>query len=74
MTTEEVQRRIREDRDFVYLKRYDYSLKKLMERYPEGVPDRIIANALMVSEEDVVAIYDDVVAQLRERVAGTNGV
>lgn len=66
MSTEEVKRRINEDPDFVYLKRFDYSLKNVLARYPDGAPTRIIAQALMITEEDAEAMYPRVVAKLRD--------
>ena len=70
MTTDEVKNKIKEDEDFVYVKRFDYSLSKLLERYPEGCPNRVIAQALMVTEDDVDAMYNDIVAKLRGRIGG----
>jgi hypothetical protein len=52
--------------DFVYLKRFDFSLSKLVERHPTGVPDRIIAAALMVTEDDVRDMYEEIVLKLRQ--------
>ena len=37
-----------------------------MDRYPEGVPNRIIADALMITEDDVEEIYVRIVEKLRE--------
>lgn len=65
LTFLEIKRRIQEDPDFVFLKRFDYSLQKLLERYPEGCPERIIANALMLTEEDIDILYDKLVIKLR---------
>lgn len=58
------------DEDFVNFKRYDNSLAKLLERYPvekypDGCPDRIVALALMIDEEDVRSAWEDVVVKLR---------
>lgn len=53
------------DPDYIALKRFDFSLKVLLERYPEGCPDRIIANALMIPEYEVEEIYQQAVARLR---------
>lgn len=53
MKTKEVLQRISEDPDFVYLKRFDYSLEKVLDRFPDGVPNRMIAQALMMTEEEV---------------------
>ncbi len=69
MTTEEALERIQNDPDFVALKRFDYSLTKLLQRYPEGVPNnKLIAQALMITEDDVDKLYNDVVELLRARL------
>lgn len=69
MTTEEATRLISTDPDFVYLKRYEYSMAKLMERYPDGAPDHTIAKALMITVEDVERVYQDIVLRLRAKLA-----
>lgn len=68
MTTEEAIQRIQNDPDFVALKRFEYSLEKVMERFPEGAPDRTIAQALMISEDDVPRLYAEIVVRLREKL------
>lgn len=62
-------KRLENELDYIALKRFDYSLKKLLQRYPEGCPDRIIANALLIAEEDVEEAYDLTVQKLR-RIMG----
>ncbi len=62
----EVRERILHDIDFVYLKRFDYSLKNLVARHPEGVPNRVIAAALMMTEEDVEDLYQTIIEKLRQ--------
>lgn len=57
--------RVAVNEDFIALKRYDYSMKKLLERYPEGCPDRVIASALMMTEEEVEEAYQKVVVKLQ---------
>lgn len=68
MTTDEVKNKIKDEDDFIYVKRFDYSLSKLLERYPEGCPDRVIAQALMVTEGDVEAMYNSIVEKLRHNI------
>lgn len=68
MTTAEALKKIQTDEGFVYLKRYKYSLKRLLDRYPEGCPDKVIAAALMITEEDVEAEYERIVVKLRELI------
>lgn len=70
MTSVESQRRVETDPDFVAIKRFDYSLKKLMakyppEKYPEGVPTKIIAQALMMTEDEVEELYQSIILKLR---------
>lgn len=50
----------------MHVRRFDFSLKRLLERYPEGCPQRLIAQALFVSEADVARMYAEVVAKLRQ--------
>jgi len=66
MNEEDARKRLNEEPDFVNAKRYEYSLAQLEERYPDGAPDNIIANALMIDEEEVEAEYGKVVEKLRD--------
>jgi hypothetical protein len=61
----EALRRVAEERDFVHLRRFDYSLTKLMERYPDGCPDDVIAAALMIPEHEVEMLYQASIVKLR---------
>lgn len=54
-----------QDEDYVYCKRFDHSLTKLLERHPDGAPDSLIASVLLIEEHEVEANYDMVVAKLR---------
>lgn len=65
MTVEEIRQQLMVDVDFIPLKRFQYSVKKLLDRYPDGVPDRIIAQAMLIDEEQVEVLYQEVVAKLR---------
>lgn len=65
LTSEEVRRRLEEEPDFVHLRRFDYSLDKVVERYPEGCPTRLIAQALLLTEDDVEILYSRLVIKLR---------
>jgi hypothetical protein len=69
VSPEETIIRLHTDPDFVANKRFDYSLEKLVERFPDGAPDKTIATALMISVEDVPRLYADVMAKLRSRIA-----
>ena len=65
---EEIKKKILEDRDFINIKRFDYSLNKLLDRYEDGVPGRVIAQALLISEEEVESLYEQVLVKLRKRL------
>lgn len=66
MKGNEARERIANDPDFIFLKRFDFSLKNLVEKHPAGVSDRVIAAALMVTEDDVADIYESIITKLRD--------
>ncbi len=65
MTTFETLVLIYTDKDFIPMRRSGYSVTTLVERYPEGVPDHIVAKALMMNEDDIEPEYQRIVAKLR---------
>jgi hypothetical protein len=68
LTGSEARKRVRHDPNFIYLKRFNYSLEELVERYPEGAPDRLIAQALLMTEEDVENLYNNIIAKMRRNM------
>jgi hypothetical protein len=54
------------DPDFVFLPRFGYSLTKVLDRYPDGAPDHIIARALGIKEGEVERFYNDAVTKIKE--------
>lgn len=69
MSPEEAIVRLHTEPDFVASKRFDHSLTKLVERFPDGAPDKTIAAALMIDVEEVPRFYDDIMSKLRKRMA-----
>ncbi len=65
LPTEEVIKRIHEEDDFINIKRFNYSLANAQARFPEGAPNKVIASALLVNEEDVPTIYQAIIQKLR---------
>jgi hypothetical protein len=65
MTTEEAHAQLQSNPDFVNLKRYGYSLTAVMEQFPNGCPDKLIAQALLITEDDVKALDEGITAKLR---------
>lgn len=71
MTPANLKNLIDTDPDFVNLKKFDFSLKKCLEyytpeKYPDGIPTKIIAQALALTEEEVSDLYLSVVQKLRQ--------
>jgi hypothetical protein len=66
VTYEEALKRIDTDPDFIYCKRFDNSLEKCLDRHPDGAPTKLIAQALMMTEEQVEELYTGVVQKLRK--------
>lgn len=62
----DVRESIEFDPDYVYLKRFSFSVEKLLKRYPDGVPDHLIAQGLLLSEEEVEGLYESAVEKLRQ--------
>lgn len=73
MTSDEVRERLEKEPDFVYLPKFEFSLKKLMERYPEGVPDKLIAAGLMLTEEEAEDLFRSAVSKLRRSMGVRRG-
>ena len=67
MNTEEATQMIHgeESPDFVALKRFDFSLARVCERYPDGAPDHVVAQALMVTEDEVEGLYQEIAVKMR---------
>lgn len=66
MKIENIDEKIRYDPDFVAIKRFDFSLVKLLERFPDGVPDHIIENALNLSTEEAEELYLSITDKLQK--------
>jgi hypothetical protein len=60
--------RLETEEDYIALKRYDFSLEKLLERYQDGVPNHIAAKALKITEAELEARYHEAVNLLRKRL------
>lgn len=62
---------VEHDDDYVHIKRFDFSLKKVIDRYPDGAPNKVVAQALMISEEEAEELYQKVVEKLRKSMKVT---
>lgn len=68
ITHDDVKLLLKEDPDFIFSKKFDFSLKNLLERYPEGVSNKMIAKVLLMSEIDVNKTLTDVLTKIRKRL------
>jgi len=66
MNKENTKYMIANDPEYIASKRFNYSLSKLIERYPDGCPDRVIANALQMSENEIEDLYKCIIVKLRK--------
>lgn len=53
------------DPDYVVSRRFDNSLTKVMERYQDGAPDRLVAAILLMTEDDVRTRLAEIFAIIR---------
>lgn len=67
-TEAEINNMLSNEEDFILLRRYNYSLQKLVDKYPEGCPDHIIATALGVDEAVVKERFAKIIACLRAQM------
>lgn len=52
------------DGTFIALRRYNYNVDELIEKYPDGVPEKIIEKALLKPIEDVKVELQNVIKKL----------
>lgn len=65
---EELRRRIAEEPDFIHSKKFENSLKLLLKKYPDGVPDRTAARVLMITMDELDEIYDSIIGKCRAKM------
>lgn len=66
--TKEKKRRILEEEDFIDHPKYVNSIKKLIEKYPDGVENDVIAKVLNITEDEVEQIYQSAVQKLKKNL------
>lgn len=72
MDKDDIQRRIRDEEDYIRCPKCSNSLAKFLAKNSEGVEDSTIARLLMIPEEKVQEIYEDAVKKLREGMVDKN--
>ena len=69
MDKDEIKKRILEEEDYVRCPKFNNSLNKFLAKNGDGIESSAIAKLLLISEEEVEAIYAECVQELREELA-----
>lgn len=65
MDKPEIIKKIAEEEDYIRCPKMGNSLMKFMSKNPDGVDTAVIARMLLMTEEEVEAIYQESITQLR---------
>jgi DNA-binding NarL/FixJ family response regulator len=68
LSKEQIKEKIETDEDFVYAPKFDNSLDKLMQEYPDGLENNKIAKHLCLEESTVEYLFRSAVAKLKSLV------
>ena len=63
--SQNIKNKIEEDPDFILLKRFDYSLKRFLEKHQNGTTDKIISQALGITPEELKTKYTEILSKLK---------
>jgi DNA-directed RNA polymerase subunit RPC12/RpoP len=68
MDKEEIQKRIKEEDDYIRCPKCSNSIGKFLMKNPEGAEDNVIARFLMTTEDKIKEIYAEAVKMLRNNM------
>lgn len=68
MDKDDVQRRVREEEDYVRCPKLNNSLERFLSKSPDGVENNVIARLLAMSEQEVQELYEEAVEMLRDQM------
>ena len=63
--------KILSDEDFIYCPRLGNSLKKLIDKNPEGIDNERISKVLLITEDEVEDLYESALRKFR-KIMGVN--
>ena len=72
MDKDDIQKRIRDEEDYIRCPKCSNSLAKFLAKNSEGCEDSTIARLLMIPEEKVQELYEEAVKKLREGMVDKN--
>lgn len=61
-----MEHKLETDPDFILMTRFDNSLAKALERYPDGAPDHVVARALGLTEAEVERKFAEIVKKIQK--------
>ena len=61
-------KKINEDPDYIEHPKFSCSIKKLLDKYPDGVDDDTIAKILLMDKSEVEAIYQESIKKIRKKL------
>lgn len=68
MTKLEIIKQINENEDFINSPKHENSLLVFEKKHPEGAKDDTIAKALMISEEDLLSKFSNLIEKIRSKM------
>jgi uncharacterized protein with PIN domain len=68
MDKADIQKRVREEEDYIRCPKCNNSLTKFLAKNSDGVEDGAIARLLMIPEEKVQEIYDEAVEKIKKEM------
>lgn len=68
MDKDDVQKRVREEEDYVRCPKLNNSLERFLNKNPDGVENHIVARLLAMSEQEVQELYEEAVEMMREKM------
>lgn len=65
-----IKKRIQTEEDFIYCPRLGNSLRRLLEKNPDGVGDDRIQKVLLMSKAEIDEKYNEIIVKLRKALKG----
>lgn len=69
MDKSDIQKRVKEEEDYIRCPKFNNSLTKFLAKNSDGVEDGTIARLLMIPEEKVQEIYDEAVEKIKQEMS-----
>lgn len=64
----EILKKIEEDEDYVHCPKMDNSLKKVINKNPDGLDDQKIADLLCIDVKEVEKLYQSAIKKIRKKL------